>query len=252
MWGKGRGLWTSRRPAPNAYREGSPTALAVQPHITASNFQRCVSRNTLGSDRQGLRKFLFSINKHSYSTQPGPTAVSDASQQIQHPSHLLPRSRPPSGTQRLRQWAGLPWAGDTAPQPSSWLTPVTIYGHFQAPAAPPRPCLLPRSRGRHWAGPRSSQPIHGQMPSWLQSPGPRGRGRIPSERPRASLCSPQGQRSGLEQSMPPSSLETEEQPLLKGACACAGSGLLPGRGHVERPRAGPTHHQPPSAEYGSY
>ena len=94
--------------------------------------------------------------------------------------------------------------------PGSLLTPVTIYGHFSAPAVPaPRPACFPQLTGRRGAGPpRELGPIHGHVPSW--TPGPRAKGEGEGEdsfkAPEEPASPPHGTETNtLEKSTPPPS-----------------------------------------------
>lgn len=152
---------------------------------------------------------------------PSPCLLlSDPSPQIR-----LPPSGTPSGPGCPEGPSGWAWT-----QPGSQLTPVTIYGHSQAPLVPaPSPACFPGTE-KAWAGPRSSRPIHGHVPSWM--PGPRATGEGQD-----SCRETHGAREAVSQrSMLPSSLETEKRPPLKGLVPLTGSCPLPGRGHPERAR----------------
>lgn len=152
-----------------------------------------VSRNTPGPDYGGLKRFLFSINKHSQSAAPSlPDGVPRIP--LSSPQHLPPpRQGLPQG---LGGWAWC-WAwGPASPGPGTQLgsrlrsNPVTIYGHFQAPAVPAPD--LPASQAHR-------QALGGALP-WpcalldARAQGRGGGGRF-LQRPRASLSSPWDQRT---------------------------------------------------------
>lgn len=111
------------------------------------------------------------------------------------------------------------WAWDTAPQPGSRLTPVTIYGHFQAPAVPaPGPACLPGTRADTGRGPGVPGPSMAMCPPRCQGPGPRGRGKIPSEtQSQPLLRGTRDQRNKhLTEKCTSVLPEPEKQPPLKG------------------------------------
>lgn len=169
-----------------------------------------------------------------------PAVVSDALPQIQ-----LPSAPPPPPDPGLPKGPG-GWAWDTAPTAPLIAHPSDYIWTLSGPCGPrPRPCLLPRHTGRRWAGPRSSRPIHGHVPSWMPGTGPRGRGKIPSERPRASLCSPWDQRRCLH---PPCAVRSSLP--LKGHASLAGPSPRPGRGYLERAlRPSPSYTEAPGCDH---
>lgn len=155
--------------------------------------------------------------------------------------------RPKSRTWGLGLMLGLgasqPWAWDTAPQPAAGLTahPSDYIWALSGPCGPrPRPCCFPGTQADTGRGPGAPGPSMAMCPPGCQGPGPRGRGKIPSERPRASLSFPWDQRPTPQRKVclhppwrPRSSLP------LKGHEPLTGSGPPPGRGHLHRaPRRG--------------
>ena len=246
----GQGLWCRRAGIPpRAHSEGPSVALADRAShmLRPPTFKNGVSRNTLGPDYQVPRRFLFSINKHSWSTKPVPAAISDASPQIQLPSaRPSPRASPPSRTWGLGLMLGLgasqPWAWDTAPRPAGLTAhPSDYIWALSGPCGPrPRPCCFPGTRADTGRGPGAPSPSMAMCPPGCQGPGPRGWGKIPSERPRASLSFPWDQRPTPQRKVclhPP--WRRRSSLPLKGHEPLTGPGPLPGRGHLHRaPRPG--------------
>lgn len=182
-----------------------------------------------------------------------PAAVSDALPQIQLPS------APPSPPDPGRPQGPGGWAWDTAPQPSSLLTPVTIYGHFQAPVVPP-PALPASQAHRQALGGAQELPAH-PWPCALLDARHRaeGEGQDSFRETQSQPLLPTGPETLPRRKVclhPPC---TEKRPPLKGARTPSlapahfqGRGVLrgpPGPVHpTQRPQAGPAHHHLPALD----
>lgn len=216
------------------------------------------SRNPPGRVYQGLRRFLFSINKHSeyqaccllrYLMVCGP--LPDV------PSLCnSPHTTPSSGTWWRRRVPGLgagqSRAWDTAPQSGSLLQPSDYIWALSGPCGlRPRPAGFPGTQ----AGTRRSLPM-AMCPPGCQGQGLRGRGKIPSETQRQPLL-PRDQRTTPQRKVclcPPwrlrSSLPLKGHVLLTGSGRSQGGGIPGGpQGWAQtapRPQLGSAHLQPPS------
>lgn len=132
-------------------------------------------------------------------------------------------------TQGPTGWAWC-WAWDTARQPGSLLTPMTIYGHFQAPMVPaPGPVCFPGTQAVTGRGPGAPSPPMAMCPPGCQGPGPRGRGTFLQRDPEPA-SPPIGPET--DTSILPGDREAAS-PSLKGHEPITGSGPLPRRGHLQ-------------------
>lgn len=148
-----------------------------------------------------------------------------------------PSASPPSRAWGLGLMPGLGHS-PTAGRPAAGLTahPSDYIWALSGPCGPrPRPCCFPGTQADTGRGPGAPGPSMAMCPPGCQGPGPRGRGKIPSERPRASLSFPWDQRQTPQRKVclhPPWRLRRSLP--LKGHEPLTGSGPLPGRGHLHR------------------
>lgn len=109
------------------------------------------------------------------------------------------------------------WAWDTArtiAHPSDYIW--TLSGPF---SPRPQPCLLPRHSGQALGGCRSSQPIHGHVPSWMPGPRAEEEGQDSFRETESQPLLPLGPEKPSQRKVcfhPPWRLRL--QPPLKGAC----------------------------------